>query len=198
MHRRWTLFLTLLAILVSVWSYQLTKDQGMQSILLAEKTQGQALPTYVGINMITEMFDENGQIQYEITAKKVSHFDQTGMTYFQMPIFLLFNDRQKKVEKAWQVSANDGILYKKDTLELKENVLIKNLQQPSPVERLNTAQAWIDLTSQDTYSHLPTTIFGLQVRSKSQGFSGNLKQKYFTLEKNVNTHYEIESTSLPH
>ncbi len=195
MLNRWTIFLSIIALALLGWLYQLRNESAVSAGLIIESAQhSPSTPTYAGENLKSLVFDEKGDLQYEAKAKRVLHFDQTDTTDFQQPIIVLYTQADDKTLPSWRLTANDATLTKQHLLSLTQNVVITNLSPNAHFSLLKTVAAQVNLRSGDVISNRTVELFGPQWYSVGQGLHGNFKQKIATLINQVQTHYDVQPT----
>lgn len=189
MNMRWTAILSVIAVALLAWFYQLNQQDEDLSQLIKKQEE----PEYVGHQMDTLVYSPTGQKQYHATAEKVTHFQTKGETHFTSPEVLLFDlVIEKEQAQSWKLKADSAILNKDNMLHLQGNVQAESLSAQSKLQRINTEAATVNLTTQDITSDKAVTINGLNFTSTGLKLVGNLQQQTATLKEQVKTYYEIQ------
>ena len=186
MNFRWTFVLSLIALSLLAWFYEINYEKKANTSFV-NKTDH---PSYIGEGMSSTVFNQKGGIKYIANAKKMTYFEQKNHTYFQEPQVFVFDEKDGKVQE-WEMNANQAILNNKtDILLLTNDVKIQSLLVSSPLQQILTSKVEINLNTQDVSSNEKATVIGQNFTTTGLQLVGNLKTQLATLKKQVNTHYD--------
>jgi lipopolysaccharide export system protein LptC len=143
-------------------------------------------PNYQAKNMQSTLFNELGEVNHEVFATSMEHYDMLGFTLFENPEYTIFTERS---EQPWKVNAREGTLYQNNRIELEQNVIIESLSEDDFVKRIETDFIEIDLTTKTMHSDQLTIISGADFVITSNGFHANLLTRKFELINHVQTVY---------
>lgn len=189
MNIRWTLFLSVTALGLLAWYYSLNQDNQQ----LTELIKKEESPEYIGHKMSTVVYSPTGQKQYLAVSDKVEYYNYDGHTDFQQPLVYLFEIENQKTQQkeSWKLRADSARLTKDNMLYLKGNVVAETLLPQSKLQRIETQDAIVNLTTQDISSDNMVKINGQNFSSTGLKLTGNLQQQTAHLKEQVKTHYEI-------
>lgn len=189
MNIRWTLFLSVTALVLLAWYYSLNQDNQQ----LTELIKKEESPEYIGHKMSTVVYSPTGQKQYLAVSDKVEYYNYDGHTDFQQPLVYLFEIENQKTQQkeSWKLRADSARLTKDNMLYLKGNVVAETLLPQSKLQRIETQDAIVNLTTQDISSDNMVKINGQNFSSTGLKLTGNLQQQTAHLKEQVKTHYEI-------
>lgn len=189
MNIRWTLFLSVTALVLLAWYYSLNQDNQQ----LTELIKKEESPEYIGHKMSTVVYSPTGQKQYLAVSDKVEYYNYDGHTDFQQPLVYLFEIENQKTQQkeSWKLRADSARLTKDNMLYLKGNVIAETLLPQSKLQRIETQDAIVNLTTQDISSDNMVKINGQNFSSTGLKLTGNLQQQTAHLKEQVKTHYEI-------
>ncbi|MBB1313145.1 MULTISPECIES: LPS export ABC transporter periplasmic protein LptC [Aliivibrio] len=178
------LFMTLL-LLIASWSgyylyYEYAKSE--QQVIPDLQT-----PVFTGKNVSNNNYDENGVRNYQINAKALARFAQTGNTDFTVPHLFVF--KEGKV-KEWEIISDVGVLNEDHTLYLTGNVIIKNLLPEAAFDTMTTDSMTIELTTKDFMTDDVVNLVGPTFETTGVGMKGNFTSQQTTLLENVQGIYE--------
>lgn len=189
MNIRWTLFLSVTALGLLAWYYSLNQDNQQ----LTELIKKEESPEYIGHKMSTVVYSPTGQKQYLAVSDKVEYYNYDDHTDFQQPLVYLFEIENQKTQQkeSWKLRADSARLTKDNMLYLKGNVVAETLLPQSKLQRIETQDAIVNLTTQDISSDNMVKINGQNFSSTGLKLTGNLQQQTAHLKEQVKTHYEI-------
>lgn len=173
------LFILVLATYLPNWM----SDE--QPIPLNEQEQAWQ-PNYQARNMRSTLYDESGNINHQVYAQKMEHYQLLGFTLFQQPQYTIYVSTQ---EKPWQVIATEGTLYEDNRIQLETDVEIRSLNQDGHVQTIKTSFIEINLTDKTMMSDQPVEIIGEDYVINSNGFKANLITEKYELIDHVQTRY---------
>ncbi|AWX14449.1 LPS export ABC transporter periplasmic protein LptC [Mergibacter septicus] len=186
MNRFWNIILAIIAAILLAWFYTLNQPQPLQ---LASDLNA---PEYIGKNMRTTVYSPNGSIQYVASATTVKYYAKTEQTIFEKPLVYIYEMNNGQILKSWVLKADKAILNKKNDLLLNGNVRIQNLTPNAKLEKIETEQAEVNLTTQEITSDTIASIIGQNFVTSGKKLIGNLRTKTAILKKQVKTSYEIK------
>ena len=189
MNIRWTVFLSVITLVLLAWYYSLNQDEQQLATLIKKEES----PEYIGHKMSTVVYSPTGQKQYLAVSDKVEYYDYDGHTNFERPLVYLFEIENQKTQQkeSWKLSADRAILTKDNMLYLKGNVIAETLLPQSKLQRIETEDAKVNLNTQDISSDNTVKINGQNFTSTGLKLTGNLQQQIANLKEQVKTYYEI-------
>ena len=189
MNIRWTVFLSVITLVMLAWYYSLNQDDQQLATLIKKEES----PEYIGHKMSTVVYSPTGQKQYLAVSDKVEYYDYDGHTNFERPLVYLFEIENQKTQQkeSWKLSADRAILTKDNMLYLKGNVIAETLLPQSKLQRIETEDAKVNLNTQDISSDNTVKINGQNFTSTGLKLTGNLQQQIANLKEQVKTYYEI-------
>ncbi len=173
------LFIIVLGLNLPFWLQEETKK--------TSTTQDDAWqPNYSAKGLKSSLYDEDGQLNHQVYAKAMDHYDLLGFTLFEAPEYTIFtNDGMQP----WKVTANEGTLYEDNRIQLETNVKVTSLNPESFVKTLTTDFIEIDLNARTINSDEPVEIKGDIFVTSGTGFNFNLITEKYTLDKHLETRY---------
>ena len=189
MNIRWTVFLSVITLVLLAWYYSLNQDDQQLATLIKKEES----PEYIGHKMSTVVYSPTGKKQYLAVSDKVEYYDYDGHTNFEQPLVYLFEIENQKTQQkeSWKLSADRAILTKDNMLYLKGNVIAETLLPQSKLQRIETEDAKVNLNTQDISSDNTVKINGQNFTSTGLKLTGNLQQQIANLKEQVKTYYEI-------
>jgi lipopolysaccharide export system protein LptC len=174
------LFIIVLGLNLPFWLQEKTKTTAT--------TQDDAwLPNYSAKGLKSSLYDEDGQLNHQVYAEGMDHYDLLGFTLFESPEYTIFtNDGAEP----WKVTASVGTLYEDNRIQLETNVRITSLNENSQIQTLTTEFIEIDLNNRTIVSDEPVEIMGEGFKTTGTGFNANLITEKFTLNEHVQTLYD--------
>lgn len=182
---RITLSIGILFILVLLTNLPqwLTEEQ----IIPVTETESAWQPNYQASEMLSTLFDDNGNISHQVYASKMEHFELLGFTLFKQPQYTIFVATQ---QTPWQVSAGEGTLYDTNRIQLENSVEIRNQDDKGFARTIRTDFIEIDLLEKTMQSDQQVQIFGQDYVINSNGFTANLTTQQYELLNHVQTVYQ--------
>jgi len=189
MNIRWTVFLSVMTLVLLAWYYSLNQDDQQLATLIKKEES----PEYIGHKMSTVVYSPTGKKQYLAVSDKVEYYNYDGHTNFERPLVYLFEIENQKTQQkeSWKLSADRAILTKDNMLYLKGNVIAETLLPQSKLQRIETEDAKVNLNTQDISSDNTVKINGQNFTSTGLKLTGNLQQQIANLKEQVKTYYEI-------
>lgn len=186
MSRRLNLFLLFITLGLASWAYYLYQGDNFADLANLIKKEGEA--DYTGRRMETTVYDLQGKPQYFAAADEIKRYENNERTEFFRPLLELFN--KESSQKQWRVMADRAEITKEKMLYLRGNVKIESLDRSSHLQRIETDEIDVDLSTQDIFTESAVKSTGLGFTSSGIGLTGNLKKQVATLTKDVKTYIE--------
>ncbi len=176
------LILSVLFIACMVWLWypyfnQTNTEQAVVEDVIAK-------PDYTAVALKQTAFDEQGKISHKVTAAKMELYQQLGFTYFEEPIFTLYNQQQ-----TWQINAAEATLYENNQLILEGNVTAKNLTDNAMIDHINADNIQVDIELQTMSSEQPVELVGPDLKITGRGLQADLKAEVIELINHTRTIY---------
>lgn len=146
-------------------------------------------PTYQSQQMVTIVYNPEGQLNYKLTAEDVKYYAASEETWFTKPVMIMFD---KDTVATWSVRADRAKLTKNRMLYLYGNVEVNSLTPTSQLEKIKTDNADVNLITQDISSDDHVTLYGANFTSEGMKMRGNLRSKTAKLIEKVKTYYEVQ------
>ncbi|HDY91143.1 LPS export ABC transporter periplasmic protein LptC [Pseudoalteromonas sp. AS84] len=143
-----------------------------------------AKPDYIAIELKQTAYDEQGTISHKVTAAKMELYQQLGFTFFEKPIFTLYNEKQ-----TWQINADEATLYEDKQLILEGNVVAKNLTDNAMIDKINADNIQVDIKLLTMRSEQPVIITGPNLKITGKGLEADLKTEVIKLINHTRTIY---------
>ncbi|OCG23975.1 LPS export ABC transporter periplasmic protein LptC [Gilliamella sp. wkB108] len=147
-------------------------------------------PVYRSDEMITYIYDLEGEIIYKIESDKVKHFDDSNNTDFESPHFTIYD--QDHIA-AWHIQAKKATLTNDKLIYLYQDVQLDNLTPDAQLKQVETDNAVVDLNTQHVTSKDPVIINGTGFYSTGIGLAGDLRAKTANILENIKTFYNTEA-----
>lgn len=144
------------------------------------------VPNYQARNMRSTLYNESGEVNHEVYAQKMEHYQLLGFTLFKQPQYTIYIKNQ---EQPWHVVATEGTLYEDNRIQLETDVEIRSLTAEGFVRRIKTNFLEINLNDKTMTSDQNVEIIGSNFVTKSVGFNANLITQQYELLANVQTIY---------
>lgn len=146
-------------------------------------------PTYQSQQMVTIVYNPEGQLNYKLTAEDVKYYATPEDTWFTKPVMIMY-DKDKVA--TWSVRSDRAKLTKDRMLYLYDNVEVNSLTTTSQLERIKTNSADVNLVTQDISSDDHVTLYGANFTSEGMKMRGNLRSRTAKLIEKVKTYYEVQ------
>lgn len=185
MNLRLNIILLFIVVALGGWfiSQQLNNTSELTHLIKKE-----GMPEYTGGKLTSTIYDLNGKPQYFAQAEEIKRYEETERTEFFKPLLNLFDE--KTALKQWKITADQAEVTKEKMLHLQGNVKIQSLDPSSRLQKIETEQLSIDLTTHDIKSSMQVLSTGMGFTTTGTGLTGNLKQQTATLLQNVKTSIE--------
>lgn len=181
---RYRLALAGLLLLIFVSSCSINYDEAMIGSKILENTPDTILYSFIYTDC------ENGHKNFSIYADKAETFDQKQQTVLKGLVFQQFDDNNNVISEG---KAYRGIIFtESNNVEITGNLVIYSSREES---RINTSGLYWDndtktLTGKPDKAITITKDSGTIIRGK--GFTGNMKEKIYTLTSDVSGEYVYE------
>ena len=143
-----------------------------------------AKPDYTAIELKQTAYDENGKISHKVTAARMELYQELGFTFFDKPIFTLYNDKQ-----TWRINANEATLYEGRQLILEGNVVASNLTDNAMIDKINADNIQVDIKLLTMQSEQPVIVTGPNLKITGKGLEADLKTEVIKLINHTRTIY---------
>jgi lipopolysaccharide export system protein LptC len=143
-----------------------------------------AKPDYTAIELKQTAYDENGKISHKVTAARMELYQELGFTFFDKPIFTLYNDKQ-----TWRINANEATLYEGRQLILEGNVVASNLTDNVMIDKINADNIQVDIKLLTMQSEQPVIVTGPNLKITGKGLEADLKTEVIKLINHTRTIY---------
>ncbi|GAB5381519.1 MAG: LPS export ABC transporter periplasmic protein LptC [Aliiglaciecola sp.] len=143
-------------------------------------------PNYQARNMRSTLYDENGEINHQVFALKMEHYQLLGFTVFSQPRYTIYVSND---DNPWHVEATEGTLYENNRIQLETDVEIRSLDESGFVQTIRTQFLEINLVDKTMVSDQPVEINGKDFVVMSNGFTANLTTQIYELKDHVQTQY---------
>lgn len=183
---QWILGLLLLVIAALLWQPWQQGDGTSDADKLNDEQ-----PDFVADNLITFLFDSQGNRQHQIHAQHMRHFSQQRLTLLEQPTYhvRIESPTIKGRSENWQVQAQLGTLYGDERLDLNHNVHIYNESNIGYIQEITTEYLHIDLLKQAMHTDVDVQVLGPQYEIYGKGLLVNLFKQQVELQKHVETLY---------
>lgn len=171
------------AAIVLYWQVQLKRSNGLDNQQPVIER-----PDYVVDDLRSVEFDEQGQVNTRVAAKHMEHFENTNLTFFTEPVYLVYPDNGKT---QWRLRADIGNLDKKTgTIVLENNVIIESISPEGPLQSLSTTALELDLNTMIMTSDEKIFIKGNSFNIQGTGLYADLNAQEVQLMSQVVGIYE--------
>jgi len=154
------------------------------SAVIQAEPQEIAKPNYTAIELKQTVYDESGKISHKVTAAKMELYQQLGFTFFEKPIFTLYNDKQ-----TWRINADEATLYESKLLILEGNVIANNLTDNAMIDKITADNIQVDIKQSTMSSAQPVIITGPNLQITGKGLEADLKAEVIKLINHTRTIY---------
>lgn len=147
------------------------------------------IPNYQARNMRSTLYDEDGEVNHEVYAQKMEHYQLLGFTLFRQPQYTIYVKNQTQ---PWHVVATEGTLYEDNRIQLETDVVIRSQTEEGFVRTIKSNFLEINLNDQTMTSDQPVEIAGQNFLINSNGFEGNLATLQFEFKEHVQTQFAAQ------
>ena len=144
-------------------------------------------PNYQANNMRSTFYNQAGEINHLVYARKMEHYQLLGFTLFELPQYTIYVTNQPN---PWRVKANEGTLYEDNLIRLEADVEIKTTNRDGFVQTITTQFLEINLGNKTMMSDQAVKIEGQDFVINSNGFTANLETQQYEFKDHVQTVYE--------
>ena len=176
------IILSVLLISCMVWLWYPYFTQ--VDIVADEQTQVIARPDYTAIELKQTAYNDQGKVSHKVTAVKMELYQQLGFTFFEKPIFTLYNEQQ-----TWRINADEATLYDDRQLVLEGNVKALNLVDNAMIDTITADSINVDIKLLTMQSQQPVVITGPNLKIIGKGLEADLKTEVIKLINNTRTIY---------
>mgnify|MGYP003114037453 FL=1 len=169
-----------ISCMVWLWYPYFTKVD----ITASEETQVIAKPDYTAIELKQTAYNEQGKVSHKVTAVKMELYQQLGFTFFEKPIFTLYNEQQ-----TWRINADEATLYDDRQLVLEGNVKAQNLADNAMIDTITAQTINVDIKLLTMQSQQPVVITGPNLKITGKGLEADLKTEVIKLINHTRTLY---------
>lgn len=156
-----------------------------KQIIVSDK-DASLVPNYEALNLRSKLFDKDGNLVNQVSAKSMEHFDILGFINFVQPEYIIY---MQESGDRWQLNADEGTFYDDNRIELTKDVQIKNLQPDQYIQTISTNFVEIELGTKTISSDQALIIAGTNLIIKGIGFEANLETQKYELRNHVETEY---------
>lgn len=143
------------------------------------------IPNYSAKNLNSKLYDKSGKLSHRVVAEKMEHYDRLGFAVFDNPVYTIYLDNGDP----WQITAEEGVLYDNNRIQLEKNVKIVNLQSDEYVKQITTEFIEINLSDKTLSSDQLVNISGIDYTVQSIGLFGDLATQQYELKEHVQTQF---------
>ncbi|URJ23183.1 LPS export ABC transporter periplasmic protein LptC [Blochmannia endosymbiont of Camponotus sp. C-003] len=183
------IFILILLILIIIFTFFIMKKTSIMLNTSLHLLSDHNICTHQGNDIIVNIYNKTGQLQFKLTAHCIQHFSNQKITWFMYPSITSFNNKNIPT---WKIIANQAKLNSEQTLHLYGYVHINNLINNTCFQSIITNQATINLITQDIISNETVIIHGHYFYSVGMKMYANLHTQTAKLIDNAQTCYEIQ------
>ncbi|GAA0860227.1 LPS export ABC transporter periplasmic protein LptC [Aliiglaciecola litoralis] len=143
-------------------------------------------PNYQASNMRSTLYNDRGEINHQVFALKMEHYQLLGFTIFSQPKYTIYVSDQ---QNPWHVEAKEGTLYDDNRIQLETDVEIRSLDEAGYVQTIKTQFLEINLADKTMMSDQAVQINGKDFVVMSNGFTADLTSQIYELKDHVQTQY---------
>jgi lipopolysaccharide export system protein LptC len=149
---------------------------------------------YIAYNASNIHFDETGKISYKIFSEKTTGFAEKDITIFENLKLIVYVANEKNSEPTvWQLTSDNGLLYKQNRLVLSKNVWLENLSQDQLVQTMTTDKLTVLLDKKEINSDRLVTWQGPQMRQQGVGMWASLVTEELIVKDKIKAVYLNEN-----
>ncbi len=148
-------------------------------------------PAYRAKNITTTLYDDEGNINHQVFAKTMEHYDLLGFVTFSQPLYSIYSEQE---QSPWQLKAQEGTLYNGKIVQLDKNVELTSSGPDDFIRFVKTEFIQLDLETRQMTSDQPVTIQGVDYTIESNGVTANLRTKHYELIDHVQTTFAPKVT----
>lgn len=176
--------LIILLFIVSLLSWQwMNQDMNNQA---AVQDKDLSLPSFTASGLTSYRYNLEGVLQYIFTSDQAMYYESQSITDFKNPKLNTFEHQSA----AWQITAKNGQLQKREQLVLRDNIVIQNQSPAINLDKITTSMLTMDLNTHHVTSDQPVTIDSPDYHVQGVGLQADLKEKrYQILEQGHATYF---------
>ena len=172
--------LVVLAISVGCWSYKTDLNVSRQT------TIERKVADFFSYNANIRDFNESGQLTLDLTVDSISHFPHNEITQLSNPDLWNYSGHTP-----WRTVAGTGrLLPDGETIELKKNVVMTQVEDGVQKLRMNTDFLTLYSGQDSADTHWPVTIISQNSVITANGMTLFYKQALIHLKSRVRGSYE--------
>lgn len=186
MRKRQSIPFVILLVFFLLWLYLRPEED------VEQKTK---LPlNYIIYDASSTHFNESGKLEYEVFSSKTTGFSEQDLSVFEkIKLILYIENKEKKESTVWQVTSDEGILYKQNKLILSKNVVIKNLSQDQLIQTMTTEKLTILLDTKEISTDQLVTWHGPQMQQQGIGMWASLVTEELIVKDKIEATYFNEN-----
>ena len=144
-------------------------------------------PDFVADDMTLRQYNSKGDLASQVHAKHMAHFDETKITEFTKPSYVIYPEGGAP---KWKISADIGIFNQRDHVVLENNVIISAIDPNENVKSITTSRLELDLSTMTVSSDRAIKIIGEQYYITGVGLKADLNQQQIELIKDIQAVYD--------
>lgn len=146
---------------------------------------------FTGYDVNTNIYDVDGYLKYNAKSQEVKFNGVEASYNFIEPKVTLF----LYSNPIWSLKSQQALLNKNNNLQLKGDIVAKNLASERKINWIKTDAIDLNLNNYDVKSNAEVVINGMGFNTTGQGITGNLFKQIVNLKQKVKTVYEINTTN---
>ncbi len=144
-------------------------------------------PEFIAEHLKSDIFGDNGQLNYVINADRMEHYADLAVTHFEQPKYTLY---PKNNALPWKMSANEATLYDNNRVILENRVRLYATDKNSLIQEINGKHLELDLKTNIISSEHTILIKGKGFTMYGSGLIVDLNTTQMTLTEHVQTIYK--------
>jgi lipopolysaccharide export system protein LptC len=150
------------------------------------QTEEAWVPNYQARTMRSTVYNKEGNINHQVFAEKMEHFDLLGFTLFKHPEYSLF----AQASAPWKINAKEATLYDDQRLQFETDVVVTGQTDDGLLQKVTTHFVEINLSDKTMTSDQYVNIAGPNYVINSNGFKVNLETQQYELLDHVKTVFQ--------
>lgn len=152
------------------------------------------LPDFVITDFSTRAYDESGNLSYQLSAEKLTHYEQTDEAFLQQPKFRI---APSETQSGWQATAEKGIAFNAGTqgrhISLQKSVRLDSDGPAATAYHITTdaLDLYPDITLARTDS--PVQITQAKHHLNTEGLRADWGKGELLLQNKVQSHYDVNT-----
>ncbi len=181
-NRQTSLIVLLFIASVLTWQWMNQED----SSTATTQNKDLSLPSFTASGLTSYRYNSDGILQDIFTSDQALYYENQSITNFKNPKLNTFDHQSA----AWQITAKNGQLEKKDQLVLRDNIVIQNQSPTINLDKITTTYLAMNLKTHVVTSDQPVAIDSTDYHVQGVGLQANLKEKrYQILEQGHATYF---------